>query len=108
MSNDPNDRFMISDLSSKLSAYINGGYSEQTLQTRDPAEIGDVFASEIKPKETVRKLPGIGGIRTIPGIGEKHCFGAVCVLRCGQSARKDILGNACSCVRCGKHFPQNR
>ena len=58
MSNDPNDRFMISDLSSKLSAYINGEYSEQPSQTRDPAEIGDVFASEIKPKETVRKLPG--------------------------------------------------
>ena len=58
MSNDPNDRFMISDLSSKLSAYINGEYSEHPSQTRDPAEIGDVFASEIKPKETVRKLPG--------------------------------------------------
>ena len=58
MSNDPNDRFMISDLSSKLSAYINGEYSEQPSQTRDPAEIGDVFASEINPKETVRKLPG--------------------------------------------------
>lgn len=58
MSNDPNDRFMISDLSSKLSAYINGGYSEQTSQTRDPAEIGGVFASEIKSEETGRKLPG--------------------------------------------------
>lgn len=58
MSNDPNDRFMISDLSSKLSAYINGEYSDQTSQTRDPAEIGDVFASEIKPEESGRKLPG--------------------------------------------------
>ncbi|MBR3154362.1 MAG: hypothetical protein IKF10_05115, partial [Lachnospiraceae bacterium] len=58
MSNDPNDRFMISDLSSKLSAYINGEYSDQTSQTRDPAEIGDVFASEIKPEEPGRKLPG--------------------------------------------------
>ena len=58
MSNDPNDRFMISDLSSKLSAYINGEYSDQTSQTRDPAEIGDVFASEIKPAESGRKLPG--------------------------------------------------
>lgn len=58
MSNDPNDRFMISDLSSKLSAYINGENSDQTLQTRDPAEIGDVLASEIKPQETGRKLPG--------------------------------------------------
>ena len=52
MSNDPNDRFMISDLSSKLSAYINGEYSDQTSQTRDPAEIGDVFASEIKPEDS--------------------------------------------------------
>ena len=58
MSNDPNDRFMISDLSSKLSAYINGEYSDQTSQTRDPSEIGDVFASEIKPEESGRKLPG--------------------------------------------------
>ncbi len=58
MSNDPNDRFMISDLSSKLSAYINGEYSDQTSQTRDPAEIGDVFASEIKPEESGRKPPG--------------------------------------------------
>ena len=58
MSNDPNDRFMISDLSSKLSAYINGEYSDQTSQTKDPAEIGDVFASEIKPEEPGRKLPG--------------------------------------------------
>ena len=58
MSNDPNDRFMISDLSSKLSAYINGEYSDQTSQTKDPAEIGDVFASEIKPEESGRKLPG--------------------------------------------------
>jgi hypothetical protein len=49
---------MISDLSSKLSAYINGEYSDQTSQTRDPAEIGDVFASEIKPEESGRKLPG--------------------------------------------------
>ena len=58
MSNDPNDRFMISDLSSKLSAYINGENYEQPSQTRDPADIEDVFASEIKPPETVRKLPG--------------------------------------------------
>ena len=58
MSNDPNDRFMISDLSSKLSAYINGENYEQPSQTRDPADIEDVFASEIIPPETVRKLPG--------------------------------------------------
>ena len=58
MSNDPNDRFMISDLSSKLSAYINGEYSDQSSQTRDPAEIEDVLASEIKPAEPIRKLPG--------------------------------------------------
>ena len=58
MSNDPNDRFMISDLSSKLSAYINGENSDQSSQTRDPAEIEDVLASEIKPAEPVRKLPG--------------------------------------------------
>ena len=58
MSNDPNDRFMISDLSSKLSAYINGEYSDQSLQTRDPADIEDVLATEIKPAESVRKLPG--------------------------------------------------
>ena len=58
MSNDPNDRFMISDLSSKLSAYINGEYSDQSSQTKDPAEIEDVLASEIKPAEPIRKLPG--------------------------------------------------
>ena len=58
MSNDPNDRFMISDLSSKLSAYINGENSDQSSQTRDPADIEDVFASEIKSAETVRKQPG--------------------------------------------------
>ena len=58
MSNDPNDRFMISDLSSKLSAYINGEYSDKSSQTKDPSEIEDVLASEIKPAENVRKLPG--------------------------------------------------
>ena len=58
MTNDPNDRFMISDLSSKLSAYINGENYGQPSQTRDPADIEDVFASEIKPPETVRKSPG--------------------------------------------------
>ncbi len=58
MSNDPNDRFMISDLSSKLSAYINGENSDQSSQTKDPADIEDVFASEIKSAETVRKQPG--------------------------------------------------
>jgi hypothetical protein len=58
MSNDPNDRFMISDLSSKLSAYINGENSDQASPTRDPAEIEDVFASEIRPANPVRKTPG--------------------------------------------------
>ena len=58
MSNDPNDRFMISDLSSKLSAYINGENSDQSSQTKDPADIEDVFASEIKSAETVKKQPG--------------------------------------------------
>ena len=57
MKDDPNDRFMISDLSSKLSAYINSEYTEKT-PLKDSASIEDALSSEIITKAPARKEPG--------------------------------------------------
>lgn len=57
MTNDPNDRSMISELSSKLSSGINEEDTVQTSLSRDPENIGKVFESEIPPSYADNDLP---------------------------------------------------